>query len=387
MKKNQIISVILIVILLSSMIGLVFAQDDEPEVLPPEYQWQTEENPWDELSEDEKIVRSTGDYYLIKMEKLSIHYPTQNIDIDFMYRKTSLYHENNENTFLQVNEQFDLIIWYYDKEGNYYASYIRIPDFSYGEGAELSYSDVFFEDDDKILCWNCSYEGVFIRGPDKQVQNGEDEAGDTLVEYKLDYKFRVINYDNESLLLETDTFIKFQYITENINKTGNNLPITKDVSIVYLYILHDVFNGFSRLTPEIDEKETTSWYQAGDYDVSAIVTADKAMLTLSNGTENTINIKKEMKVLQDDENYQESDPNYGSYTLFNATFENIPFNNSQGNVTELYYDPIVFEYYETRITFIFALILLPCAITSMVIIAKKKKNRIESGDKLNDRES
>jgi len=378
LNKIKLISTYLtIVIIIFSTNLVIFVKADESKIIPPEYSWQSQENSWEELSEEEKKDVSRETYYLIKMEKLSIHYPTQNIDIDFMYRKTANYHENDD--FLWIGEQFDIVVWYYDKNGNYFASYIRIPDFSYGEHSNLSYSDVFFEDNGETLCWNCSYDGIFLNNVN------ENNTETNLILYSIDYKFKIKNYDNTSLLIETDTYLKFKYLKENFNKPGVKISNKMNISVAYLYILLDVFNGFKRVKPEIDEEKSQGWYKIGDYDVSTIITADKAILSFNNGTKAIIDIDKNMRVEREENTPSDDDPNMGVYTLFNATFKNIPFNNSKGNITSIYYDPVIFEYYETRFTFLFALILIPSSLIIMVIIAKKKKLEYETkGGKLDE---
>ena len=58
---------------------------------------------------------------------------------------------------------------------------------------------------------------------------------------------------------------------------------------------------------------------------------------------------------------------------------NLPVNDTKGNISTIYYDPLVIGFYEARVNFILEICIIPIGVGIMVyFISYKKKQAIKS---------
>ncbi len=337
---------------------------DEPDILPPTYSWLIVENPWDELTEEEKnatVPAGPLSSYLIKSEKLSIHYPTQNIDVDFVCRKYAM--RNIDGGEYDVCEDIGgLAITYYDKSGRLLWSGIsalsgviiqRFDDPEWGyehKKALVNHTDVYFIDNGKTLCWNVSHY-FWTWQSDPMEMN-------LFLNYSINYVFKIRNYANDTIFFETDTIIEFYAV-------WGKIPPKLNITVSYGYDLLDL-TTFQMIYPTNLENGTVDgWYKIGDYDVMAILTADQVLYTFDNGTSLWTNLSRGMVVTPP------TPTNSGvRYLIY---MYNLPFNNTKGNVTRIYYDPIMLGFYEARPNYLIELCMFPAAVIIMVFVIRRKK--------------
>ncbi len=373
MSKNNILKWTLILALIILLpfwgfsISVSKAADD---VVPPIYQWIKESNPWDELTEDERddIVPYYPDGYTIQNDKLTIYYPTQNIDVEFLYRKSAL--KWPEHTTYDVSEQIYLSISYYSEIGTQLWSNIQLGgglfnssswfDYHYYQPyCSIKYTDVYFINDGQTLCWNitCDYNATkedFLNSP-------------FAANYTIEYIIKIDNYKNDSLFFEIDTTISFHEIKSNTE--------TINLTINYAYDLFDIIK-FQMIYPEnMTTGATSGWYKIGEYDVMAIITADQGKFTYDNGTQVWKDLLRGMNIV---ETPPELNPDIKPYgIIYQIYLYNIPINSTNGNITEIYYDPLMIGFYEARADYTIQLIIVPISVILMVyyIQYKKKHNK------------
>jgi len=354
--------ILLVLYVLTPFILIIPVTANQPDVLPPIYSWMIDTNPWDELSEAEKnatVPATPFTSYLIKSEKLSIHYPTQNIDVDFICRKYAIRWEDGR---YEVYEEIaGLAITYYDKSGRLLWSGINtqgvtfqrqdIPEWRYMYKKTLiNYTDVYFIDDGQTLCWNVSQ--YFWTWPETPMEM------DTYINYSLSYVFKIRNYVNDTLYFETDTTITFTAV-------WGSVPSKMNLTVTYGYDLLDL-TTFQIIYPTNLENGTLNgWYKIGDYDVMAILTADRVHYTFDNGSSFWTNLSRGMVVTPP------TPTNSG--VRYDIYLYNLPFNDTKGNITRIYYDPIMLGFYEARPTYLFELCMFPIAVLVMVYVIRRKK--------------
>ena len=116
------------------IIGAVFSDDGEPRSIPPTYHWEITRNPFDPdnpPSPEEVQAANTGlGGYPIEVISLTIEYPTQDVEIFFMYRDIFGYYEQDGQLYPGRGRQIDLFIWFYDKNDIYYMANIRLTEVS-----------------------------------------------------------------------------------------------------------------------------------------------------------------------------------------------------------------------------------------------------------------
>jgi len=385
-SKIKILKLFLIIFLFITIfypIKYVIPISSADEVIPPTYRWIKESNPWDELTEEEKlaIVPHHPDIYIIESAKLTIYYPTQNIDIEFICRRVANipYWSNNESQYYVQND-VALSISYYDKIGTQLWSgiYIGGGEFkrSDWQGDEfqqqqysVEYTDVYFINDGQTLCWNIT---------SKYWNTAEEfNQNQVAINYTINYVVKIDNYKNDTLFFEIDTIIQFEEMKSQkqlINMTMN-----------YGCDLFDLIR-FQMIYPEnMTTGAFSGWYKIGDYDVMAILTADKGKYTYDNGTKLWKNLSRGMLI---QETPPELNPDIKPYgIMYQIYLNNLPINNTKGNISEIYYDPLMIGFYEARVDYLIEICIIPIGVTVMVLFINYKKKHSQLKNNMEEKEN
>ncbi|MHA1751330.1 MAG: hypothetical protein ACTSWR_00205 [Candidatus Helarchaeota archaeon] len=378
-KKSKLIKLFLSMLLITStfypyvqILPISYAD----EVVPPTYQWIKESNPWYELTEEQRleIVPHHPDIYIIESAKLVIYYPTQNIDVEFLCRKIVNIPswEPSESNNYYIQQDLALSISYYDKGGSQLWSgiYIGGGQFrGYHWGDEdtqqqqhsNSYTDVYFINSGRTLCWNMT--STYWNTAEDFIQKP------VAINYTVDYVVKIDNYKNDTLFFEIDTTIHF-------NKT-HSVDRLINLTMSYGCDLFDILK-FQMVYPEnMTTGAFSGWYKIGDYDVMTILTAEQGRFIYDNGTDIWKNLSRGMII---EETPPELNPDIKPYgIIYNIYMNNLPVNDTKGNISTIYYDPLVIGFYEARVNFILEICIIPIGVGIMVyFISYKKKQAIKS---------
>ncbi|MHA1340057.1 MAG: hypothetical protein ACTSRZ_07595 [Promethearchaeota archaeon] len=340
-------------------------QGDGSNILPPTYEWvYNYDFTLDNMEHDERVEYLRDVQYITRNStKLAIHYPTQGVEVEFLYREMYGIAPWDPNNY-QTHNQFDFAIWYYTPEGKQMVMNVGIPNIvaegaSIGDNYDLFMSNVFFKDEGMTICWNASMSNAFSYDENK------------FVNYTIDFTFTILNYNNETLYFETETFIKFK------NFSGS-LPDKVNMSAGYGYTYGYMGVGyFDQVYPEIDNNTVSGWVNlGGKYNITSVITADYAKYTYDNGTSEWFEIDKQVsKHLWD--NPQLTDPEHPYYYTWDAIFTNVPLNTTEGNISQIYYDPVSYTYYVKPNLYNFEMIFAPIALITMIYIVQIKKTKIK----------